>query len=228
MDGRPNLDRILRLIRETGPDFIGFNEVDRFFSKRSGFVDQFGWFCGQLKMNCAFGASITRKKGSMVREYGNALFSRFPLLTYQSHGLRSRGLAISEPRALLEAKVELGPGRILNLCLTHLSVIPVLRRIQADLIVNRLLPERSSTLLMGDFNMVPGSRSWNKFASILQDSAVCFPTGPLLTFPSVLPVTQKDYMFTGPSIVVRSIEIPVSDRMASDHLPILATMGWEE
>ncbi|KIL34401.1 hypothetical protein SD71_20500 [Cohnella kolymensis] len=225
MDGQPNLERIAKLVKEIDPDIIGFNEVDRFFHKRSGFKDQFSWFCGELGLNCAFGAAITRKKGDTIREYGNALFSRFPIVSHTNHGLRARRLTISEPRSVLEAGIDLGGKQLLKVFLSHLSFIPILRRIQTELVVQRLEAESGPSVLMGDFNMIPGSGSWNKITRVLNDVTHQLHGRPLSTFPSVHPVTQKDYIFTSPQIVIRNAETIDRDRRASDHLPLLTKVS---
>jgi endonuclease/exonuclease/phosphatase family metal-dependent hydrolase len=224
LDGQPNLERIAALVKDTGPDIVGFNEVDRFFARRSGFTDQFGWFCRELGMHCAFGAAITRKKGSTVREYGNALFSRYPIVSHQNHGLRARGLRISEPRSLLEVEIDWSGRQTVKVFLTHLSVIPLLRRIQTDLIVQRVSAAEVPVILMGDFNMIPGSGSWNKLAAILSDTAQEVHGTAMHTFPSVRPLTQKDYIFVSESTRVQSVQIIDRDRFASDHLPLLAAL----
>lgn len=223
-DGRPNLERIARLVNETGVDVVGFNEVDRFFAKRSGFVDQFGWFCKQLQLQCAFGASITRKKGDAVREYGNALFSRFPILSQQNHGLRTRGVPVSEPRAVLEAEIDLGTSHTAKIFLTHLSLIPVLRRIQSSLIVERLRHQTGHVILMGDMNMTPGSGTWHRFSSILTDAVKAVHDTPLFTFPSIRPITQKDYIFTSSAIRIQKVQTLTDHPYTSDHLPVMATL----
>jgi endonuclease/exonuclease/phosphatase family metal-dependent hydrolase len=225
MDGRPNLERIAKLVKEIRPDIVGFNEVDRFFHKRSGFEDQFTWFCSELGLNCAFGAAITRKKGTTVREYGNALFSRFPIVSHINHGLRARRLTISEPRAVLEAEIDLGYKHFLKIFLTHLSFIPVLRRIQTELVVQRLEAEDGPSILMGDFNMIPGSSSWNAISGVCNDATNTVHGRAINTFPSIHPVTQKDYIFASQAINIQNVERIETDRLASDHLPLLATVS---
>jgi endonuclease/exonuclease/phosphatase family metal-dependent hydrolase len=223
-DGKPNLERIAQMVNETGADVVGFNEVDRFFAKRSGFVDQFGWFCKQLQLQCAFGATITRKKGDGVREYGNALFSRFPILSHHNHGLRARVAAVSEPRALLEVELDLGTSNTVKIFLTHLSLVPILRRIQSSLIVERLRHQSGGVILMGDMNMTPGSGTWQRFSSILTDAVKAVRDTPLFTFPSVRPITQKDYIFTSSAIGIQYVDILTDHPNTSDHLPVLATL----
>lgn len=226
-DGTSNLERIAGVIRESGADIVGFNEVDRFFSRRSGFADQFEWLRERLDMNGVFGPALTRKKGNYTGEYGNALFSRFPIRSHANHGLRSRRLRISEPRSLLEADIELPSGLPLKVFLTHLSVIPVLRRIQAGLVAERIGAAERPAILLGDLNLIPHSAAWRRLSGVLDDAAQRSLGISLNTFPSIFPATQKDYIFVHPEVRVRDIDVFLHDRHASDHLPLLATLAFE-
>jgi hypothetical protein len=82
MDNRADLFRIAELIDKCDVDIVGLNEVDRHFSKRSLYEDQIGWLANQLEMDYAFSPSITIKSKhlSKIRQYGNALLSRYQKL----------------------------------------------------------------------------------------------------------------------------------------------------
>jgi endonuclease/exonuclease/phosphatase family metal-dependent hydrolase len=82
MDNRADLFRIAELIDKCDVDIVGLNEVDRHFSKRSLYEDQIGWLANQLDMDYAFSPSITIKSKhlSKIRQYGNALLSRYQKL----------------------------------------------------------------------------------------------------------------------------------------------------
>ena len=223
-NGRSNLERVAEVVRACGADIVGFNEVDRFFGRRSGFVDQYAWLADRLGMHGAFGASITRRKGAVVREYGNAVLSRFPIVSHRNHGYRARGLIVSEPRAVLEADVELGLSRPLKLFVTHLSFIPVLQRIQIELMAARFGKAPAPAVLMGDMNMRPGQVSWRKLARLAQDAGRDNDGQPLPTFPSTSPVTQKDYIFATREIRVIASGTDASAPDVSDHLPLWAVL----
>ncbi|MFS0727197.1 endonuclease/exonuclease/phosphatase family protein [Paenibacillus sp. 1P07SE] len=224
MNGMINLDRIAALIQRHQPDIVGFNEVDRFFSRRSRFEDQFTWLSRTLGMEGAFGASIARRQRERIREYGNALLSRYPLTSYKNHGLKARSLTISEPRSVLEADIEVAPDRLIKVFVTHLSIIHLMQRVQVDLLARRIGESPGPTVLMGDMNMPSGGSSWRKLMAKASDVCIGQPKSTYPTFPSIRPVTQKDYIFVSPSIATLSVEAVSCDPSASDHLPLLATI----
>jgi hypothetical protein len=82
MDNRADLFRIAELIDKCDVDIVGLNEVDRHFSKRSLYEDQIGWLANQLDMDYAFSPSISIKSKHLteMRQYGNALLSRYQKL----------------------------------------------------------------------------------------------------------------------------------------------------
>src|SRR4051794_39354446 len=84
-DRKLNIGRISQVIKESNADLIGLNEVDRFFSKRSDYIDQISWLAKHLEMNYAFGEAITlrSKKTNITRQYGNAFLSRYPIIFQQ-------------------------------------------------------------------------------------------------------------------------------------------------
>lgn len=224
MDGTVSLDRIAALIERHQPDIVGFNEVDRFFARRSRFEDQFAWLCQALGMEGAFGASIVRRQRERVREYGNALLSRFPIIQHTNHGLKARALTISEPRSVLEADLAITPDKQLKVFVTHLSVIHLIQRVQVDLLARRINEAPAPTVLMGDMNMAPGGSLWRKLMAKASDVCIGQAQSTYPTFPSIRPVTQKDYIFVSPAIETIAVEAVSCDSLASDHLPLLATI----
>ncbi len=77
-----SLERISEAIESAGADLIGLNEVDRHFSRRSGFRDQIAILAESLGMHYVFSPAISfmpRRSGAPMCQYGNALLSRFPL-----------------------------------------------------------------------------------------------------------------------------------------------------
>ena len=224
MNGTINLDRIAALIHLHQPDIVGFNEVDRFFSRRSRFEDQFAWLSQTLGMEGAFGASIVRRQRERVREYGNALLSRFPVIQHTNHGLKARALTISEPRSVLEADLAIGPDKRLKVFVTHLSIVHLMQRVQVDLLARRIAEATAPSVLMGDMNMPPGGSMWRKLMAKASDVCIGQPQSTYPTFPSIRPVTQKDYIFVSPSIETLEVEAISTDPSASDHLPLLATI----
>lgn len=221
-DGKLNLERIASVIEKSGADFVSLNEVDREFSRRSNHMDQISWMAQELNMISAFGPAITfKKKGSEgLRQYGNAFLSKYPILADENHLLYPTGM---EGRSLLEVHTQFH-GKVLKMFVTHLSLNPLTRHKQIDFITHKILGESNPVILMGDCNMKPGTESWGKITQYLQDVCHMAFAGPLPTYPSKKPKSQLDYIFVSDHLHLSSIEVVETNPLASDHLPLKATL----
>lgn len=221
-DGKVNLQRIASVIKHSGADYISLNEVDRFFSKRSNFEDQLAWIAKELNLHHAYGPALTFTiKGSMeVRQYGNGFLSKYPIESEINHLFYPKGL---EGRSLLEVDTQF-QGNNLKLFVTHLSLNPFVRHKQIHFITNKIKHEKKPVILMGDWNMKPGTAAWNMITRHLQDVCHLSLAGPIYTFPSKKPKTQLDYIFVNEHIQISSVEIVDKIPDASDHLPLKATL----
>lgn len=225
MDGKLNLERIAEMIEDNGPELVGLNEVDRCFSRRSDYVDQAGWLAERLGMNHVFGATLNLrwKKGALERQYGNALLSRYPIVSADNIPMDFY-VTIIEGRAFLETEI-LVHDLPVKVCVTHLSLSPFLHRKQTEFIQSRIASSRQPMIVMGDMNMRPGTRKWRQMTGQITD--VCFSAGksPCCTFPSFRPIVQLDYVFASSTIGIDAVEAVRTTPFASDHLPLLATLS---
>jgi endonuclease/exonuclease/phosphatase family metal-dependent hydrolase len=156
VDKQVDLYRIAEVIENSHADIIGLNEVDKQFSKRSSFVDQISWLAKQLKLEHAFSSSlsISNKNSSTVRQYGNALLSRYPIISNKSHSFNYIS-GLIEGRSLLETTIQINK-QLYMIMVTHLSLNPYLHRKQTDYILNRVQKCPYPIIIMGDWNMKPG------------------------------------------------------------------------
>ncbi|WP_316569010.1 endonuclease/exonuclease/phosphatase family protein [Neobacillus sp. YIM B06451] len=226
-DKKLNLERIARIINDSGADVIGLNEVDRFFSNRSGFLDQAKWLAEKLEMDHIYGPAVTmeNREGGNDMQFGNAMLSRFPITEADNHPfdfLPKR----AEARALLEAKVQI-EGKELGVWVTHLSLGPFQHRKQIEFILEKAKKEPLPLLVMGDWNMGPSSRGWRKMTETFNDVWVETNEGPGgYTFPSRRPFRRLDYIFSTKNLKAISSEVYEMESNASDHLPLLATIRF--
>ncbi|AQR79646.1 endonuclease/exonuclease/phosphatase family protein [Paenibacillus larvae] len=227
-DRKLNLDRIAQVIEKSQADVIALNEVDKYFSRRSEYTDQLGWLSERLKLDGIFGAAKTNKVSEetdcMIREYGNALLSRFPIVDVKNHNLSVYPIRL-EGRALLEVTLLIG-GQWLKLYVTHLSLTPFIQSIQADMILNKIIDDHHPMILLGDFNTWPQSKLWRKVTAKLTDVSHSFRKKPCLTFPSFRPRVRLDYIFISHHFHISSAEVITEDPAASDHLPLIATLKF--
>jgi endonuclease/exonuclease/phosphatase family metal-dependent hydrolase len=223
MDGRVAPERIARLIGREEPDIVALQELD-VHRERTRRVDQPKVIGELLRMDVHFHSTL-----ALAREqFGTAVLSRFPLKKVRSSSLPSLAGRKLENRAALWVRVDV-EGTPLNVVNTHLGLTRGERRLQAEALLG---PEwlghpecREPRVLCGDFNMTH-RREVTCF------DGLCVPeswrrVGPApKTWPSLLPLLTLDRVFVSPTIEVESVRAPRDRlaRIASDHLPVVATL----
>lgn len=227
MDKQANLYRIAEIIDRCDADIVGLNEVDKHFSNRSRYEDQISWLAKHLKMEQAFSPSISKKSKNVprIREYGNALLSRYPILSKKNQSINLLP-GFTEGRSILDVLIRINE-QIVQIFVTHLSLNPFLHRIQRDFIINQLHKNSCPKIIMGDWNMRPGSKGWRKITSLVQDAWHIGGKGAGYTYPSLHPRTRLDYIFVDQRIKVVETKVVTISPEASDHLPIIARLIME-
>ena len=228
MDGKLSTDRIARVISRHKPDVIALQELD-LGRTRSGEIDQSERIARKLEMAFHFHSTFRLKEG----HYGNAILSRYPMALVKTGELpRLRQTKDCEPRGAMWVAVELGGIRV-QIINTHLSLWPGERQMQAESLVGREWLMRPDCLkpvvLCGDFNAAPGSYIYKRFRSFLKDSQlVNSGNAPYHTWYASRPVQRIDHVFVSEDLSVTSVLVPNAylDRMASDHLPLLVELKW--
>ena len=216
MDGRVDLARTARVLRELSPDLVALQEVDQGV-ERSGGVDQAAELGRLLGLEHAFGAFMPYQGGA----YGLALLSRHPVARSWTVGLP----AGHEPRVALAAAVVLPGGDTLVAIGVHFDWVEDdgFRFAQARTLAAVLDTLSHPYVLLGDLNDVPGSRTLELFHARAREATK--PDGGRLTFPSGKPVKEIDHVFAAPRDRWRIREVRVAaEPLASDHRPVLAVL----
>jgi endonuclease/exonuclease/phosphatase family metal-dependent hydrolase len=232
-DGKVNLKRIADVIQESNADIIGLNEVDRQFSTRSNYVDQVAWLSDYMQMHHTFGPAVSlqskrepspkRGEGSFqVREYGNALLSKYPIQHHENHPFHSNARMI-EGRSLLEASIFID-SQMLRVFTTHLSLNPFLHRKQTNVVLNKIKGSQESVIVFGDWNMRPKARGWKKMTEHFTDVWGTRQKQKGYTFPSTRPRARLDYIFVSKDFSILSAKVVTEMPNVSDHLPLEATL----
>jgi len=150
-------------------------------------------------------------------EHGNALLSRWPVLSHQHEDMSDHRL---EQRGFLHVTLEVY-GQIVHVLVVHLGLVKASRSrqvAQLQRFVEREVPAAAPLLVAGDFN------DWGRSVQLAMARAglhtwhVATPT-----FPSRLPLTQLDYVFAR-GLKPLGLTVPrgrIWWRM-SDHLPLIA------
>ncbi len=155
--GKPNLEALSRVIRESGADIVGLNEV---FHPRvvegGGELPALQALAQGLGFYFVFGPCMRWPATDTLPEssYGNALLSRWPIIASAAHHLTPiDGL---EMRGLLEGRILLPDGRTFTAYVTHLDYTDEANRlVQLRALRSWTVRDRSRPhLVMGDFNAI--------------------------------------------------------------------------
>lgn len=151
-------------------------------------------------------------------EHGNAMLSRWPVVTYQHEDMSDHRF---EQRGLLHSEV-LVHGCSVHVLVVHLGLIRASRvrqLIQLKQFIAREIPENTPLIVAGDFN------DWGTLVhkSLAGIGLVSLENTQALTFPSRLPLVQLDHVFAR-GLTPMGLLVPsgsIWGRM-SDHLPLIA------
>lgn len=216
MDRAVDLERIAAVLAPLDADVIALQEVDERV-RRSGEVDQAAVLAARLGMHHAYGPAMDFQGG----RYGIALLSRYPLTSTEVIRLPDG----HEPRVALAITVERKGAPAVTFVGLHIDHVAndTLRFAQAAALAEWLDAHASPWVLAGDFNDEPGSRTLDLFHARALDARK--PTEARLTYPSVEPVKEIDFVFASPrgEWQVRDARV-IDERMASDHRPVFTVL----
>lgn len=211
-DGVFDAHRVLAVLREVDADVIALQEVEH---HDVGGTD-FPLFLGrELGCDVTLGRTLMRT----TRDYGNALLARLPVRSARRIDLSVPG---REPRGAIDALLEAHGAQVRVLC-AHLGLSPAERRAQVrSLLATIEAHDRGEvTVLAGDLN------EWFLWGRPLRWLARrLHASRPLATFPSGRPLLALDRVWVRPATALRRARVHASPlaRIASDHLPLVATI----
>lgn len=219
MDRRRSPSRIADVLRELDCDIYALQEVDNEPSEDED-SKQLEYLSEAMGMAAVPGMSIVRHSG----EYGNALLTRYPVISVHRHNL-SYGKWL-EPRGALDVELDVG-GRALRVIATHLGLSRSERRFQWRHLLAAIAssPADHPTIVLGDMN------EWFPRAGTLRDAHNIL--GEALAppeFPSFWPFLALTRIWVRPVQAIVSVKVhstPLAKR-ASDHLPLRAELDVEQ
>ncbi|WP_416117108.1 endonuclease/exonuclease/phosphatase family protein [Peribacillus butanolivorans] len=222
-----DLKRIADIIKTSGADIIGLQEVDNHFSERSNFENQAKWLANYLGMHYAYGANLDYEplqEGKHRRQYGTAVLSKYPILSAENHLLTNIPYPVNptEQRGLLDTVINVR-GNHVHFYNTHLDNK---RAEQRDLQIREILDiakqKEGTSIFVGDFNATPESSEILKMSVQYKDVFAELGQNDDFTIPVDKPDRRIDYIFTSEDVQIRTGE--VINTNASDHLPITAEL----
>jgi endonuclease/exonuclease/phosphatase family metal-dependent hydrolase len=211
-DGKIVTARTLEVVRKLHADCVALQEfVNAPAPTGESLLEH---WARTLGMHGAYAAAFDRGG----EEFGNALLTRWPILEQHAHDVSLLGF---RRRVVLEVLVDVD-GVKLQLMSLHLGVSPRERFLQAQALFDLCSATRADFhLLLGDFN------EWSRFSAVSRRLRAHFDvTRRLATFPSRAPVVGLDRVWVHPRGRLHETRVDSSPaaRLASDHLPLIATI----
>ncbi len=221
ISGELDLEKVAEVIREADADIIGLQEVDRNFSHRSAYQDQAKLLAAYVGMDYVYGESITVRHlfpGMGTGYYGNMILSRYPII--ESDILRLPTSWGTEPRTALRAVIATPYGK-LQVWSTHLGLSHKDRQQQVEVLLEAVERSRIPSIVLGDFNALPGSPEIQTMAGRLQDvGQVAGDSRGTFYIDSAQELPRIDYIWLDSCL--RPVNYDVIDSTASDHLAVTA------
>ncbi|WP_265519839.1 endonuclease/exonuclease/phosphatase family protein [Nitratireductor luteus] len=221
VDRRVDPARIASVIAKADADIIALQEVD-VGRQRSGGDDQARMIAHALEVQSYFHPALHLGE----EKYGDAILTRLPLEVLKAGPLPSVG----EPRGALLAKVRMGRKDLL-VANTHLGLRRRERMRQIETLLGPDWLEQPEirdlpTIFLGDFNAGPRSPLYRLVTRSFRDAQPVGQGRRRATFPARWPLFRIDHVFVRNGLVSRGTEVLTgsSPRMASDHLPVVATL----
>lgn len=214
VDGVHDPERIARVILELEADPVGLQEVDGqdLADEAADPVDQIARATGMRPIR---GPTVLREAG----HYGNVLLTRRPVPDINLIDLSVEG---REPRGAIDVMMDLD-GVSVRVIVTHLGLSAFERLTQARLLLDALDGAGNCPkVVLGDINeWLPFGRAMRALRRSLGKSR------PHRTFPSRFPLLPLDRIWASPTDAIVSAHAhrtPLA-RVASDHLPVVATIA---
>ncbi len=123
-------------------------------------------------------------------------------------------------------KTNLEENKINNLfpIIRKLKHAAIIRAMQVDSIVSLIKKCQNKVIVCGDFNDIPGSYTYARFASLLDDAFVKSGWGTGFTFNRFFLPYRIDYVFV--SQKVKPCRAFVIKKSYSDHYPVVVDLEW--
>ena len=239
LDGEINVDRVREVIRMTGADVVGLNEVLHPLITPEGLRYPLIELAQSLGMYWAFGPSFQQTASRFwPGTLGNAVLSRFPIFSQQNTRLRL--VPTRKQRTLFRVRLNVH-GYTMSVFVTHLDhLLAPVRRMQFETAIRVLQRTHEPHILMGDFNTHTPihSRVWKGEQVIRRlrllgyvDVYTRVGQGKGHSYPSSFPLARIDYMWVPAQWAwtlaqARVVDTPLT-REASDHLPVCLHWHWD-
>lgn len=220
LDRLYRMDRIISICKSLKPDIIALQEIPE-FAQGSKDLRIAEMIAEELQMSFVQGINVKLRRGVA---YGNAIFSKFPILTSSNTNIT---WSIKKPRGCLNAIIKLPDSQELTVMNFHLGLAGIERRMQMKKILQSLFlitQKGNPIVLMGDTNDVYNRLEKYTLSAGFKDSSS--KDNRIKTFPSYAPIWRLDRIYYSKELTLKNHEVIKNQltRISSDHLPLQVTM----
>ncbi len=223
MDGKLAPKSIAKVIAHYKPDIVALQELD-VGRPRTQHADQAHIISKYLQMEYHFHPVIHVEE----EQYGNAILTHLPIKLIKAGNLPLIAKKPwFEPRGAIWASIALN-GYNIQIFNTHFGFRKIEQLPQAKALLGKDwlagVDPNDPIIVCGDFNFSHRSAAYNLITKQFQDLQVELKGHrPLKTFPSRLPCTRIDHVFSNLFFKTVDVKVPRTylTRNASDHLPLI-------
>jgi endonuclease/exonuclease/phosphatase family metal-dependent hydrolase len=221
MDGRISVKRIAEVLGDLDADIIALQEV---FSHGDSHAGQVEMLASHLGLKAAFGCTRHHRG----RPYGNAILTRWPIL-------ESCDMDISwqhrEKRGCIRTDLKT-PRGTLHVFNIHMGTSYFERRHQVrSLMSSKQLHDDLSgpRVLVGDFNEWIRGLTTRMLSQKFESLNLELHVRKRRSYPGLLPILHLDHIYFERPVHIEKAELIRTKlaKIASDHLPLIATFSWE-
>jgi endonuclease/exonuclease/phosphatase family metal-dependent hydrolase len=213
-DGWLDLESLACNIESSGADVVALQEISRGWLV-SGRTDMLEWLSRRLDMPYYFGPS----SGSF---WGNAILSRYPVISAINVPLPSEGLPLERSFISMIIEVDGQTFQVIDIHLHHVEGDSDTRVNQVAALLE-FFGNTSDSVIMGDFNAEPNDPEIKLLrAAGLRDVMLSLEPPPAWTFRSDDPYQRIDYIWVSPDLTWSGVSLITGT--ASDHLGVTATI----
>jgi endonuclease/exonuclease/phosphatase family metal-dependent hydrolase len=222
IDGRTSVKRIADVLAGADADIIALQEVFSTCDARSGQIET---LASALDMHSAF-ACTRHHRG---RPYGNAILTRWPIIEWHDMDI---SWARRERRGCIRTDLQT-PRGTLHVFNIHMGTSYFERRHQVrTFLSSKQLVENLSgpRVLVGDFNEWIRGMATRMLSEKFESLNLKLHAQKRRSYPGFLPLLHLDHIYFEQPLHVDKAELIRTRlaRIASDHLPLVATFGWEQ
>lgn len=218
--GRIDLSVMAEVIRNSGADIIGLNEV-RGRGINSDYTAQAEELGNILGFHSWFGRSFYVGGWN---PYGNAVLSRFPIIETKIIRIPDpcdKNVHRFEPRSITRAVTEYSEGKYFAVYSSHFGLSDIEQEHASATAASVLRDEPLPCAFMGDFNVTPDNKVLEPVRGVMKGTDAFLENK--FSHPSDNPKNRIDFIFVSENVTVKSAD--VIDIIASDHCPVVADIS---